>query len=156
VDPVRRKKMRHSKEESRFHDNGIGSSAPEASGPDQGVVFDQTIFEQIRDLLGNSGLSKMLTTFEGQLQEPFTVDPVIAANLSKLAARAHTAVSVAGMLGFTRLSEVCRELEHDCLTGNGGVAETLAAVDMVRCETLAAIKDAQVQLARGVDQLSAA
>jgi hypothetical protein len=26
VDPFRRQKMRHSKEESRFHDNGIGFS----------------------------------------------------------------------------------------------------------------------------------
>jgi hypothetical protein len=28
VDPVRRQKMRHSKEESRFHENGNGSNSP--------------------------------------------------------------------------------------------------------------------------------
>jgi signal transduction histidine kinase/DNA-binding NarL/FixJ family response regulator/HPt (histidine-containing phosphotransfer) domain-containing protein len=96
--------------------------APEPEGPGApagggaGPVLDRAVYDTMRELLGGDKLDAMLERLTGDLRRRFCEggpDP----DRRRLAGDAHATISTAGMLGFTGLSELCREVETACQDG---------------------------------------
>jgi HPt (histidine-containing phosphotransfer) domain-containing protein len=83
---------------------------------DSSQVLDEMVFNNLQEMLGSAALMKLLGQMADQLRA-FAQCDVAPADLSSTAKEAHKLVSAAGMLGFSDLSEVCRELEEACHAG---------------------------------------
>jgi HPt (histidine-containing phosphotransfer) domain-containing protein len=83
-----------------------------------GQVLDEAVFAELADLLGAAGLKKLLGQMAEQLRSLADCD-ALRDDSPTLAKEAHKLVSSAGMLGFSGLSDVCRELEAACMAGHG-------------------------------------
>jgi CheY-like chemotaxis protein/HPt (histidine-containing phosphotransfer) domain-containing protein len=91
----------------------INPSAPAAPAVE---VLDREVLETMRDLLGEAKLGEMLDRLMGDLNQRFG-DGALPGDPARLAGNAHATISTAGMLGFTRLSRLCREVENACREG---------------------------------------
>ncbi|MEG6510022.1 Hpt domain-containing protein [Methyloligella sp. 2.7D] len=80
----------------------------EATG--EGTDFDRETFEALNALLGEERIEQHLSTFEAMLTDLYGN----GADREALAKAAHKLRSVAGMLGFIRVSERAGELEEAC------------------------------------------
>ena len=100
-------------------------------------TFDRTIFDELREILGDAMCEKLVRKFASEVDERFShvhgdVDRV------RLAADAHALISPAGSLGFIGFSDLCREIELTAREGR----------DLDSCiETLAAARGAVLQKA---------
>jgi HPt (histidine-containing phosphotransfer) domain-containing protein len=89
-----------------------GEQAKSTAADGQGG-FDPEIYQGIRTLLPPERLRVHLENFDGQLAAVFGGGPMA----EDLEQAAHKLVSQAGMLGFTSLSDRCREVEQACANG---------------------------------------
>jgi HPt (histidine-containing phosphotransfer) domain-containing protein len=94
----------------------------------QAPFFDEQKFAEIRDLMGPDRFPDMLGRFEDQLISRFDnagLEGRVAATRD-----AHAIAPSAGMLGFTELAEVCREIE------GASVADPKFEVLLARCRAI--------------------
>ena len=92
-----------------------GDPAPLPSGLPKGS--GGTAFDDAYDLMGRAWALRGLTRLTEQIDEAFSADPL--QNDGQLARRAHALVSLAAILGFSTLSDLCSTLEEACRNGNG-------------------------------------
>jgi CheY-like chemotaxis protein len=72
--------------------------------------FDSAVFEEVSAMLPPERLQTHLQSLHQQLSVAFEQ----GGDVAELKAASHKLVSQAGMLGFTRLSDLCREVENAC------------------------------------------
>lgn len=78
----------------------------------------ETAFGEACELMGWPWAIRGLTKLKLQIDEAFGVDSGVARNDGQLASQAHALVSLAAILGFSTLSELCGTLEEACRTGH--------------------------------------
>lgn len=89
------------------------SPLSETQGTGDKTAFDATVYESVEALLPPERLRSHLASLDNELEAAF--GPSMAKDGVQQVA--HKLVSQAGMLGFSKLSECCRELEQACLEG---------------------------------------
>jgi len=94
-------------------------------------VLEANTYESLRTLIGSERMERMLMGLAEQLARSFKNEDGLGVDRAELARHAHMIVSVSGMLGFTRLSELCRRLEAACTQG-ADIDEILAEVEAAR------------------------
>ena len=68
--------------------------------------------------MGRPWAVRGLTKLKAQIDEAFGARPGAARNDRQLAGRAHALVSLAAVLGFSTLSDLCSTLEEACRSGH--------------------------------------
>ena len=76
-----------------------------------------TAFGEACELMGRPWAVRGLTKLKGQIDEAFDADCGVARKDGQMADRAHALVSLAAILGFSALSELCSTLEEACRGG---------------------------------------
>lgn len=94
-------------------DMGPSVSAVPLSGP----VLDVNVYESLQDLIGEKKVADLIARLANELQSRFAT-VADDRERERLAQDAHAMVSMAGMLGFSDLAEVCRELEEASATSH--------------------------------------
>lgn len=77
-----------------------------------------TAFGEACELMGRPWALRGLTKLKEQIDEAFETDCGVAPNLGQMADQAHALVSLAAILGFSALSELCSTLEEACRSGS--------------------------------------
>ena len=77
-------------------------------------AVDLSLFDEMCALVGHKRIDELLGMLADELMQ--TLEPLPSA-ARELANRAHSMVSTAGALGFIGFSDLCREVEHACLSG---------------------------------------
>jgi CheY-like chemotaxis protein/HPt (histidine-containing phosphotransfer) domain-containing protein len=91
--------------------------APEAkTAPSPEPTLDRSTFESILSLLGPEKTDLLLDRLAQQLRR-FETSARDAGSRDAIVQDAHSMISAAGLLGFARLSGLCREIEEQCLGG---------------------------------------
>lgn len=90
-------------------------TAPPASPPGKS---EATAFGEACELMGRPWAVRGLIKLKGQIDEVFAADCGMARNDGWMADRAHALVSLAAILGFSALSELCSTLEEACRGGH--------------------------------------
>lgn len=84
-----------------------------------GLPFDRDYFDEVCVTMGKEWTAKGLTTIATQIEHTFGDEKNTgSADRGQLARDAHALASLAGMLGFSEFSQLCRDLEEAC--GKGG------------------------------------
>lgn len=122
---------------ARWMPASAGDDAERAEEPVAAAapVFDRAVFDRL-EMMGEVRLRGIMRTFEEQLR-----DRADEAELdrSRLAKRAHTLISQAGMLGFMELSERFAEIEEACLA-DADLSVPLARLREARARALEAMQ----------------
>jgi CheY-like chemotaxis protein/HPt (histidine-containing phosphotransfer) domain-containing protein len=95
--------------------------------------FDQDIFGKIAGIFPPARLDAHLASFDEQLGTAFVEE----GDTERLKNASHKLITQAGMLGFMRLSELCRDLEEACETGqplDGALTNARAAAEDARAK----------------------
>lgn len=74
-------------------------------------------FKEACDLMGRPWALQGLAKLGAQIDEMFGVDVGVSRGDARLAGQAHALVSLAAILGFSALSELCSALEEACRNG---------------------------------------
>ena len=82
-----------------------------SSAPDNVVHHDLQVFRKMTALVGNERSSALLARFSQILESSFEQGYELQEERQLLLDQVRATVSAAGMLGFTRLAETCRDLE---------------------------------------------
>lgn len=93
--------------------------------------FDPAIFGRIAGIFPPARLQVHLESFDQQLATDFAE----GGDTERLKNASHKLITQAGMLGFMQLSELCRDLEEACETGEpieGPLANVRAAAGKAR------------------------
>jgi CheY-like chemotaxis protein len=98
--------------------------------PPPAVTFDSTVFEGVVSLLGGEKTAALLERLAQQLQQ-FGEGGTAGAGRERIGREAHAMISSAGLLGFTRLSELCRRIEVESASG-ADLAPALAQMAELR------------------------
>jgi PAS domain S-box-containing protein len=93
-------------------------ASPEQPSLETALLLDREKFQRLSATLGPERVSAFLDRLAQKLQDPFWEDDLINRTRDEVARRAHAMISGAGMLGFTRLCDLCRELENACQAGS--------------------------------------
>ncbi|HEV2559458.1 MAG TPA: ATP-binding protein [Microvirga sp.] len=108
----------------------VVETVPAASlAPAATATLDREVYEDLAGLLGPEKLSDHLAKLEARLLA--SLQTAAAADMPALAQQAHSLISQAGMLGFTTLSDVCRDLETACIEG-AAITDLLARARAAR------------------------
>ena len=111
---------------------------PSVGSEPDAPVFDQGVFDELREMLSAETVAILVTKLAVHLRRVFTPDLLRTADAARLASEAHKMVSMAGMMGFARLSALCAALERAC--GEGLARDGLIArVDQARDDVLTRI-----------------
>jgi signal transduction histidine kinase/DNA-binding response OmpR family regulator len=102
--------------------------------PWTGPVLDRTVYEEMLGAAGREAMLGLLVRLAADLRSRFGPSN----GRERLAADAHATASAAGQLGFTRLSDLCRDLEQACATQRD-LAVLLTRVSALRDEVLTEI-----------------
>ena len=78
------------------------------------ALIDVEAFAAARNLMGPERIDGLLGMLAAELEQRFRVR---SGDRAGLARDAHAMISAAGLLGFTGLSDLCREIEQACLAG---------------------------------------
>ena len=89
---------------------------PPTASPSPQKAGEATINEAY-ELMGRPWVVQGLTRLRSQIDEAFGVEPRVAGRDGRLADQAHALVSLAALLGFASLSELCSTLEDACRSG---------------------------------------
>ena len=76
--------------------------------------IDDTVRLDLIELLGDAGVSSLLEKLSAQLTGRLEDERLDTSDRKRLASDAHAMVSAAGMLGFSRFSALCAQLENAC------------------------------------------
>ena len=105
-------------------------------------ILDRGVLDDLVGLVGADRVGQLLQDLYRHLQDRFDQDRFDderdPEDRAHLAAGAHATVSAAGQLGFTQLSELCREIETACATGQG-LQDAAVRMRIARNQALAAI-----------------
>ena len=124
-------------------DPEVDRDAKDDPDPELDVVpsprHDPSVLDDLKDLVGPDRLALMLDTFEIELARRFASHPPEEpypreTGWRSIGRDAHTLVSTAGLLGFRRLSDLCRELEQACTAPEPDEACSCGKLDEVRVE----------------------
>jgi len=88
------------------------ASAPASSSPRK--TSAGTAFNEVCELMGRQWTVSALTRLGAQIDETFGAAPGGARQSALLADQAHALVSLAALLGFSKLSQLCGTLEEAC------------------------------------------
>lgn len=91
-----------------------------APPPNLPGTLERTAFGEACELMGRPWAMRGLIKLKGQIDEVFAADCGMARNDGRMADRAHALVSLAAILGFSALSELCSKLEEACRGGHDG------------------------------------
>ena len=113
-----------------------------APSPEPDVVrsvrHDPAVLGDLGDLVGPDRLALMLGKFDLELARRFASHPFgeypRGDGWPSIGQDAHTLVSTAGLLGFLRLSDLCRELEQACTAPAPDEPGSCGKLDEVRAE----------------------
>jgi CheY-like chemotaxis protein/HPt (histidine-containing phosphotransfer) domain-containing protein len=106
-------------------------------------VFDRAIYDDLAELMGESGMARLLARLHDQLSGLGEHSgQAVELNREEMAGHAHKLVSAAGMIGFGVFSQLCAEFEKACLS-DGDVEELLRRVYEARDEVLQEISRLQ-------------
>lgn len=103
------------------------------------TIFDQSVFEDLRDLRGDAALRVALHELSIFLRENFGDLRAHDLDRDRIFTQAHFLVARAGLMGFPALRDACVSLQHACAT-----ADTFGAQYVQACD---AATDAQVEIA---------
>ncbi|MDR7037691.1 signal transduction histidine kinase/FixJ family two-component response regulator/HPt (histidine-containing phosphotransfer) domain-containing protein [Methylobacterium sp. BE186] len=115
------------------------------SGPGRGddgaaaAAIDRTALATLEENIGPVRLQGLLSLLAGELGERFRPGET---DRAQIAHDAHAMVSAAGVLGFTGLSVLCREIETAAGSG-ADLVVPLRRLETLRTATLAAIRELQ-------------
>src|SRR6185503_11445397 len=101
--------------------------AAETKPPAQG--FDQVAYDELKAMFEPETLIEYLDAFTAMMDEI----PGEESDRQALGQRAHRMISVAGMLGFVRLSRLSAELESACNL-DGDLTESLKTLDAAKVD----------------------
>jgi CheY-like chemotaxis protein/HPt (histidine-containing phosphotransfer) domain-containing protein len=79
------------------------------------TALDAAVYKDLLEAVGSDTMSRMLDKLAAKLAGPAQSGCTTPGDKAQLAADAHALMSTAGMLGFSELSNVYRELETACL-----------------------------------------
>ncbi|AWN38447.1 PAS domain S-box protein [Methylobacterium radiodurans] len=79
--------------------------------------FDRQAFAEVREMMGAKGANRLLTWLARELRDRLGADGAVP-DRARLAREAHALASASGLLGFAALSDLCREVEAACDSGN--------------------------------------
>jgi CheY-like chemotaxis protein len=91
-------------------------------------------FHEACELMGRSWAAHALKRLVTQIDDVFAAGPGVTLDEGQLARQAHGMVSVAALLGFANLSELCSTLEDACKTRRGAAL----AFEHARAEAMSA------------------
>ncbi|WP_238247109.1 hybrid sensor histidine kinase/response regulator, partial [Methylobacterium iners] len=78
-------------------------------------LLDVDIYKSLQDLIGEKKVAELIASLASELHSRFAI-VADDQERKRLAQDAHAMISMAGMLGFSDLAEVCRELEQASAT----------------------------------------
>lgn len=93
------------------------AKAPDRPTETPNEVLDTVVYEELRALIGPERTAAMLKKLEEKLDGLNIAERETTFDREQLARVAHSMISSAGMLGFLKLSNVCRDLETACVSG---------------------------------------
>ncbi|HEX8416191.1 MAG TPA: response regulator, partial [Methylobacterium sp.] len=99
-----------------LRDHSAASVSDDPSPPSDSPILDLEVYQSLRDLMGEKKVAELLVRLSRELQSRF-VAMAGDEERAQLAQDAHAMISMAGMLGFSNLADVCRELEEASATG---------------------------------------
>ncbi|WP_236960942.1 Hpt domain-containing protein [Methylobacterium durans] len=117
---------------------GPGRRADEPD-PAEAARPDRSALAALEENIGPVRLNGLLSLLAGELGERFRPGET---DRAQIAHDAHAMVSAAGVLGFTGLSALCREIEAAANSG-ADLSASLSRLETLRTATLAAIRDLQ-------------
>ncbi|WP_407523823.1 ATP-binding protein [Methylobacterium oryzisoli] len=97
-------------------------------------ILDRAVFEEMLEVTGREAMLGLLVRLAADLRSRFGE----AVGRERLTADAHAMMSVAGLLGFIGLAQVCRDLEQAC-TAQQDLESILIRLAEARCATLTEI-----------------
>ncbi|GEP04985.1 hypothetical protein MOX02_30230 [Methylobacterium oxalidis] len=107
--------------------------------PAEAASLDRTALTALEETIGAARLQSLLSLLAGELGERFRPGET---DRTQIAHDAHAMVSAAGVLGFTGLSVLCREIEAAANSG-ADLAVPLRRLETLRSATLATIRELQ-------------
>jgi signal transduction histidine kinase/CheY-like chemotaxis protein len=108
------------------------SAESRAIGSDgEGETFSQLVYVDLEAAIGSPGVQRLLGKLSAGLRVRLTGGWVKPDERELLRRDAHMLISSTGMIGFTRLSRICREIETAC-DGGGDLTALLARYAKVR------------------------
>lgn len=84
--------------------------------------LDAATYADLRQAVGDQALPVLLGRFQAQLR-----DWSVTGEPAALGAKAHGVIASSGLIGFTRLSRLCADLETACQAGDLEAIRQLAA-----------------------------
>ncbi|GJD42522.1 Sensor histidine kinase RcsC [Methylobacterium cerastii] len=109
--------------------------APASAATDgSNTVLDGAVFGALKDGFGAERVAALLDLMGAELRDRFRSE----ADRVQVAHDAHALVSAAGMLGFTRLSRLCREIES-AAHGDADLRPLIHRLEVQRAEVLGTI-----------------
>ena len=102
----------------------------------ESTIWDQAVFARLSGLIGQEKVQGIASRFSDDLLQRFS-DPTDRKRLEK---EAHITHSSAGMLGFTELSALARDLETACQSDTE-VVEALACVASAKMLVIETLKE---------------
>ncbi|AWN46517.1 hypothetical protein DK419_09480 [Methylobacterium terrae] len=100
------------------------------------VLIDVEAFAAARSLMGRERIDALLGLLAAELEQRFRAR---SGDRAGLAHDAHAMISAAGLLGFTGLSDLCREIEQACLAGDD-LPDLQRRIEAARAAALAQIE----------------
>ncbi|GJD60437.1 ATP-binding protein [Methylobacterium frigidaeris] len=100
------------------------------------ALIDFEAFAAARTLMGPERIDGLLGLLAAELEERFRAR---SGDRAGLARDAHAMISAAGLLGFTGLSDLCREIERACLAG-ADLPDLHRRIEVARAAALAQIE----------------
>ncbi|MCJ2107567.1 response regulator, partial [Methylobacterium sp. E-041] len=110
-------------------------AAPIPAPDGANAVLDPAVFDALKDGFGPERVATLLDLMGSELRDRFRTDED---DRVQVAHDAHALVSAAGMLGFTRLSRLCREIEA-AAHGDGDLRPLIHRLEIQRAEVLGTI-----------------
>jgi DNA-binding response OmpR family regulator len=102
--------------------NGVAGRNESASS--SGQAFDRNVFDEVCSTMGREWVMKGLNNLATQIETTFAEVNLASPDREQLGLGAHALASYAWILGFSRLSHHCRELEDAC-NKNGDLSSPL-------------------------------
>jgi len=121
---------------ARWAAQAAPEEVPAAPAPEP--TLDRATFDSILSLLGAEKTDLLLDRLAQQLRR-FRTAVTDAGSRDAIVQDAHSMISAAGLLGFARLSSLCREIEDQCLSG-ADAAPVLRRMAEIRPGILAEIE----------------
>ncbi|WP_375455789.1 PAS domain-containing protein [uncultured Methylobacterium sp.] len=111
-------------------------SVPAAEPEIQPAILDRAVLDALENGFGSGRVGALLDLMAGELRERFRPGET---DRVQIAHDAHALISAAGMLGFIKLSRLCREIET-AAHGGTELSPLIRLLEIQRAEVLGAIR----------------